>query len=82
MERKKYLEMCQRASFKSHYSGAWWQTKWNPEELVDYHGNRFVPVDYRFGFIKGAPQHLAILHDLQANAEYTVLLSEVKEVEA
>lgn len=47
MERKKYLEMCQRASFKSHYSGAWWRAKWNPEELVQYQGNKFVPIDYK-----------------------------------
>lgn len=81
MERKTYIELCQRASFKSYYSGAWWRTKWNPEELVSWKGDFFVPVDYRFGFVKGKPRHLAILHDLEANTEYTVLLEEVDHVQ-
>lgn len=78
MERKTYLEMCQRASFKAFYAGAWWRTRWNPEELVRWKGNFYVPVDYRFGFVQGKPTHLAILHDLKADAEYTVKLEEVE----
>lgn len=79
MERKEFIEMCQKASFKQHLSGAWWRTHWNPEELVKYQGKLFVPIDYRFGFEKGNPRHLAILHDLEANTEYTALLEAVEK---
>lgn len=77
MERKAYIELCQRASFKAYYSRAWWRTKWNPDELVYWEGKPFVPVDYRFGFMRGKARHLAIIHDLDADAEYTVKLEEV-----
>ena len=78
MERSKYLELCQRASFKIDLSGAWWKVKWNREELVRWRESLYVPVDYRFSFRKGRALHTAILHDLQANTEYMVLLSEVE----
>ena len=78
MERKEYVELCQRASVKAYFSGAWWRTHWNPEELVIWGSEKYVPVDYRFGFLKGKPQHLAIIHDLKANTEYTVKLEELK----
>ena len=66
MERKAYIELCQRASFKMFYAKAWWRAKWNPDELVYWEKKPFVPMDYRFGFIKGNAQHLAIIHDLEA----------------
>lgn len=81
MERKPYIELCQRASFKTFYARAWWRAKWNPDELAYWEGRPFVPVDYRFGFVKGKARHLAILHDLEANTEYTVKLEEVKGYE-
>ena len=81
MERNEYVLMCQKASFKTACSGAWWNVKWNPEELVYWEKKPFVPVDYRFGFIKGNAQHLAIIHDLEANAEYTVRLEEIESYE-
>ena len=81
MERGKYIELCQRASFKTDSSGAWWKTEWNREELVRWKGSLYVPVDYRFGFRKGKALHTAILHDLKANTEYTVLLAEVEAAE-
>ena len=78
MERKEYVELCQMASIKTYFSGAWWRTHWNLEELVSWNGGKYVPVDYRFGFLKGKPQHLAIIHDLKANTEYTVKLEEIE----
>ena len=81
MERNEYVLMCQKASFKTAFSGAWWKTKWNPDELVKYQEKKFVPVDYRFGFEKGKPIHLAILHDLESNTEYTALLKDIQKNE-
>lgn len=81
MERKAYIELCQRASFKMFYAKAWWRAKWNPDELVYWEKKPFVPVDYRFGFVRGKARHLAIIHDLQADAEYTVKLEEIGSYE-
>lgn len=79
MERKEYIQLCQRASFKTGYAGAWWAAKWDDEELVYWKGEQFVPVDYQFGFRKGNPTHQAILHDLKANAVYIAPLSEIEQ---
>lgn len=66
MERKPYIELCQRASFKTFYARAWWRAKWNPDELAYWEGKPFVPVDYRFGFVKGnettLPSHKTALN--------------------
>lgn len=78
MERNKYLLMCQKASFKTGYAGAWWSAKWNDDELVRWKNTKCIPIDYRFGFQKGNATHLAILHDMQANAIYTAKLSDVE----
>ncbi len=78
MERLEFIRMCQRASFKTDMAGSWQFVRWNDNELVVWRGAKFVPIDYRFGFRKGEATHLAILHDLRANAEYTVRLSEVE----
>lgn len=77
MERQDFIRMCQKASFKIDMVGGWQFVRWNDDELVAWRGAKFVPIDYRFGFRKGEATHLAILHDLRANAEYTVRLSEV-----
>lgn len=80
MERQEYIILCQKASFKTDLSGGWRAVRWNDEELVAWRGAKFVPIDYRFGFQKGEATHLAILHDLRANAEYTVRLAEVARI--
>lgn len=80
MERQDFIRMCQKASFKTDMVGGWQFVRWNDDELVAWRGAKFVPIDYRFGFRKGEATHLAILHDLRANAEYTVRLSEVKKI--
>lgn len=77
MDRQDFIRMCQKASFKTDVAGSWQFVRWNDDELVAWRGAKFVPIDYRFGFRKGEATHLAILHDLRANAEYTVRLSEV-----
>lgn len=77
MERQKFIMMCQRASYKIDMVGGWRFVRWNDDELVSWRNGKFVPIDYRFGFRKGEATHLAIIHDLKANSEYTVRLSEI-----
>ncbi len=80
MERQDFIRMCQKASFKTDMVGGWQFVRWNDDELVAWRGAKFVPIDYRFGFQKGEATHLAILHDLRANAEYAVRLAEVARI--
>ena len=80
MERQDVSRMCQKASVKIDMVGGWQFVRWNDDELVAWRGAKFVPIDYRFGFRKGEATHLAILHDLRANAEYTVRLAEVARI--
>ena len=79
MDRQKYIEMCQKASFKTDYAGAWWNVRWNDEELVIWNGDKYVPVDYRFGFRNGNATHVAIIHSLKSNAEYHTPLKQIME---
>ena len=67
MDRKLYLELCQKASvLKNGVCGI----KENvPDELtVLYNGIKYYPVAYELSFNNGKPTHTAILHDLKANS--------------
>ena len=67
MDRKLYLELCQKVSvLKSGILGI----KENvPDELKVVHNSIiYYPVAYELSFDKGQPKHTAILHDLQANS--------------
>lgn len=68
MDRKLYLELCQKVSvLKNGICGI----KENvPDELkVIYNGIAYYPVSYELSFDdKGNVRHTAILHDLNANA--------------
>ena len=67
MDRKLYLELCQRVSIlKSGICGI----KENvPDDLkVMCKGIVYYPVSYEMSFNNGQPIHTAILHDLQANS--------------
>ena len=72
------MKLCQTASFKTDFAGAWWAVHWNESELVRWRGNLYVPVDYRFGFRRGEVTGVAILHDPTAYAEYHAPLHEVE----
>lgn len=80
MNRSEFIVLCQKASFKTGFAGAWWAAKWNLDELVQWRGKKYIPIDYRFGFKCGNATHQAIIHDMSANAEYTVKLDEVETV--
>ena len=80
MERKLYLELCQKVSIlKSGICGI----KENvPDELkVVYDGIAYYPEKYTLSFNKGQPIHTVILHDLYANAITEANLERVKKYE-
>ena len=78
MERNDYIRLCQKASLKTDYAGVWWAVKWNESDLVRWRGGLYVPVDYKFNFQHGVPQHTAILHDTES---YSVINARLAEVE-
>ena len=79
MERDKYLNLCQRASYKEAYAGAWWAVKWDDTELVRWRGDLYVPFDYRFGFQSGTVTGVAILHSTRTHSVVEAALKEVEE---
>lgn len=81
MDRNNFIQKCQKASFKQDVSGSWWSVQWKKEELVSYRDDLYVPIDYRFGFQRGNPTHVAILHSTRTNSVLQVPLADVKDVE-
>ena len=81
MDRKLYLELCQKVSvLKNGICGI----KENvPDELkVIYNGIAYYPVSYELSFDdKGNVRHTAILHDLSANSIMNVNLERVTKYE-
>lgn len=80
MDRKLYLELCQRVSvLKNGICGI----KENvPDELkVIYNGIAYYPVSYELSFDNGKPTHTAILHDLKANSITSADLGRVAKYE-
>jgi hypothetical protein len=69
MDRKRFLELCQRYSF----------TK-NKSCLVKYKDSVYYPYGYIMTFKdNGEPEHTAMMKDLKANAVYYGVLSKVEE---
>lgn len=80
MDRKLYLELCQKVSvLKNGICGI----KENvPDELmVVYNGIKYYPTAYELSFDKGQPVHTAIIHDLKANSIMNVDLGKVTKYE-
>ena len=81
MDRKFYLELCQKVSvLKNGICGI----KENvPNELmVVYNGIKYYPIAYELSFDdKGNVRHTAILHDLNANSIINADLRKVKKEE-
>lgn len=80
MDRKLYLELCQRVSvLKSGICGI----KENvPDELkVIHNGIEYYPISYELSFDNGKPTHKAILHDLKANSITNADLGKVTKYE-
>lgn len=67
MDRKLYLELCQKVSVLK--SGILRIKENVPDELkVIHNGIVYYPVAYELSFDNGQPTHTAILHDLHANS--------------
>ena len=81
MDRKLYLELCQKVSVLKN---GICDIKENvPNELmVVYNGIKYYPVAYELSFDdKGNVRHTAILHDLKANSIINADLRKVKKEE-
>ena len=67
IERKTYLEMCQKVAV---LPGGVLGIKQNvPDDLkVVHNGIAYYPISYKLSFDNGRPTHTAILHDLRANS--------------
>ena len=67
MERKRYLELCQKYAVGG-------------DIRVLYKGNEYHPYRYELGFDdSGKSIHTAILKDLKANSVVYTMLKEIKE---
>ncbi len=79
MDWKRYLKLCQRASYKDGYVLAWWTAKWESADLVRWKGDLYVPYDYRFGFRDGNATGIAMLRSTRTHCVYDAPISEVEE---
>ena len=81
MERKEYLDRCQKCSVLPR--GLFGIIENCPNNLqVAYNGILYYPQSYELRFTKdGKPQHLAVLHDLTANSVIYAEMEKVKEHE-
>ena len=67
IDRKTYLEMCQKVSVLP--SGVLGIKQNVPDDLkVIHNGIAYYPISYKLSFDNGRPTHTAILHDLRANS--------------
>ena len=81
MNRKLYIELCQKVSvLKNGICGI----KENvPNELkVIYNGIAYYPVSYELSFDNGKPTHTTILHDLKSNSITRADLGKVTKYES
>ena len=76
MDRKQYLDMCQKVSmYKPDLCGIIMNL---PNELfVMAEGRIYYPLKYVLGFENGKPTHTAILHDLRAGSISEIDLEKV-----
>ena len=80
IERKIYLEMCQKVSV---LPGGVFGIKQNvPDDLkVVHNGIAYYPISYKLSFDNGRPRHTAILHDLKADCIMNADLEAVTKCE-
>ena len=78
MERKKYLEMCQKCAM---LEDDYFAVKKNvPDELkVIYNEATYYPYGYQLSFDgDGSARHIAVLHDLKCNSITMAILQRVE----
>lgn len=77
MDRKQFLELCQRVSVLSDdVSGV--KRNITPDLIVNFDCMRFYPVGYQITFNQGKIKHTAILHDLRCASIIYCDLGKVK----
>ena len=80
IERKTYLEMCQKVSVIP--SGVFRIKQNVPDDLkVVHNGIAYYPISYTLSFDNGRPTHTATLHDLKANSIINANLETVTKYE-
>lgn len=80
MDRKLYLELCQKTSMlKNGVCGIKENVPNNLKVICD--GIIYYPISYELSFNNGQPTHTAILHDLYANSIIGVDLERVTKYE-
>ena len=77
MNRKEFLEICQKASALPETT-MHMKTQIPPELTVLCDGIQFYPIGYEMTFKRGISQHTAILHDMKANG---VIYADLQKVE-
>ena len=77
MDRKEFLQICQRVSVLPETT-MHIKTAIPPELTVLYEGIQFYPVGYEMTFKQGISQHTAILHDMKSNNIVKVKLERVE----
>ena len=77
MDRKQFLEICQRVSvLPDDVSGV--KRNITPDLIVNFDCMRFYPVGYQITFNQGKIKHTAILHDLRCASIIQCDLEKVK----
>lgn len=75
MDRKLYLELCQKVSMLKELAGI--KQNLLNDMLVEYDSITYYPVAYKLWFKNGETQHTAILHSLTTN---TIIECELRKV--
>lgn len=79
MERNEFLKMCQKVSTLPE--GVMHTKKWVRKNLkVTYDNNEYYPEYLKIQFKNGAPQNIAVIHELRANCRICVPLDLVEKL--
>lgn len=81
MERKKFIELCQRCAILPNGVR---NTKRSvpPDCMVEFEGIKYYPIGYELWFdLRGNPMHTAVIHALNVNSVMRVPLHEVYNIE-
>lgn len=77
MDRKEFLQLCQKVSVLSETT-MHIKTAIPPKLTVLYEGVQFYPTGYEMTYKQGISQHTAILHDMKSNNIVKVKLERVE----
>lgn len=78
MERKEFLELCQRVSVLP--DSVIGKQRIPLKLQVEYNGAKYYPLKYVLWFKDGKPQHSAVLHDIKSKSTVTCPINKVERV--